>query len=81
MEAITQDIFSTQSCMCEVRVDCYSSRPHQASDAGRRLLAWSISSHVQVVPPAQECQGEGWYDDVTWTWGDYYDELVYITYD
>ena len=36
---------------------------------------------MQVMSPAQECQGAGWYEDVTWTWGDHYDELVYITYD
>jgi len=33
------------------------------------------------MPQSQECQGEGWYDDATWTWGDYYDELSYITYE
>ena len=81
MEATTQDIPSTQPYLCQVWVDRHGCGPHQASDAGRQLLAWSISSHVQAVPPAQECQGEGWYDDVTWTWGDYYDELVYITYE
>ena len=81
MEAVTQSILSTQPYLCQVRLDSYSCRPHQTRDPGRQLLAWSISSHVQAVPPTQECQGEGWYDDVTWTWGDYYDELVYITYD
>jgi hypothetical protein len=67
--------------MRQVRLGSDSGRPHQASDTGRQLLAWSIPSHVQAVPPAQECQGEGWYDDVTWTWGDYYEELTYITYE
>ena len=81
MEAIKKDIPSTQPHMCQVRLDSNSGRPNQTSNAGRQLLAWSIPSYVQVVPPAQECQGEGWYDDVTWTWGDYYDELLYITYD
>lgn len=81
MEATTQDILSTQPRMRQVRLGSDSGRPHQASDTGRQLLAWSIPSHVQAVPPAQECQGEGWYDDVTWTWGDYYDELTYITYE
>jgi len=81
MEATTQDIPSTQPHMRQVWVDGHSCGPHQASNAGRQLLARSISSHVQAVPPTQECQGEGWYDDVTWTWGDYYDELLYITYE
>jgi len=81
MEATTQDILSTQPRMRQVRLGSDSGRPHQASDTGRQLLAWSIPSHVQAVPPAQECQGEGWYDDVTWTWGDYYEELTYITYE
>ena len=81
MEATSQDILSTQSRMRQVRVDSHGCRPHQTSDTGRQLLAWSVPSYVQAVPPAQECQGEGWYDDVTWTWGDYYDELTYITYE
>jgi len=33
------------------------------------------------MPHAQECQGEGWYDDASWTWGDYFDDLSYISYD
>ena len=33
------------------------------------------------MPQPQERQGEGWYDDATWTWGDYYDDLCYITYE
>ena len=64
MEATTQDIPSTQSYMRQVRMDSHGCRPHQASDTGRQLLAWSVPSHVQAVPPAQECQGEGWYDHV-----------------
>jgi len=36
---------------------------------------------LQTMPHAQECQGEGWYDDATWTWGDYFDELSYVTYE
>ena len=44
-------------------------------------MARSIPSYVQAVPPAQECEGEGWYTHVEWTWGDYYDELTYITYE
>lgn len=81
MEATAQDIFSTQPYLCQVRLGSHSGGPHYTGDSGRQLLVRSIPSHVQAVPPAQECQGEGWYDDVTWTWGDYYDELVYITYE
>lgn len=36
---------------------------------------------MHVMSQPQECQGEGWYDDASWTWGDYWDELSYITYD
>lgn len=81
MEATKKDIPGTQPRMCRVRLDSNSCRPHQTSDAGRQLLARTIPSHVQALSPTQECQGEGWHDDVSWTWGDYYDELVYITYE
>ena len=33
------------------------------------------------MPHAQECTGAGWYDDASWTWGDYFDDLSYITYE
>lgn len=36
---------------------------------------------MQVMSHAQVSAGEGWYDDATWTWGDYWDELMYISYD
>ena len=81
MEAAAQDISSTQSNMCGLWMGSDSCRPHYASVTRRQLLARAISSHVQAVPPAQECQGEGWYTHVEWTWGDYYDELTYITYE
>ena len=58
------------------------SRPHQASDARRWLLRRpQLAATVHAMPQPQECQGEGWYDDASWTWGDYYDDLCYITYE
>ena len=33
------------------------------------------------MSPTQERARTEWYQDVTWTWGDYYDELTYISYD
>jgi hypothetical protein len=36
---------------------------------------------VHVVSQQKVSQGEGWYDDATWTWGDYWDDLTYITYE
>ena len=81
MEAIQKDIPGTQPRVHCVRIYSHGRRPHHTSHARRELLARSIPTNVQVVSPAQECQGEGWHEDVTWTWGDYYDELVYITYE
>ena len=65
-----------------VRLAGQRSRSHQASNAGRWLLRRpQPAATVHAVPQPQECQGEGWYDDATWTWGDYYDDLCYITYE
>lgn len=36
---------------------------------------------MQVMSHEQERQRASWYEEVTWTWGDYYDELTYISYD
>jgi len=36
---------------------------------------------MRVMSQPQECQGKEWYEHVNWTYGDYYDELHYITYD
>jgi hypothetical protein len=57
-------------------------RPHQASNAGRWLLRRpQPAATVHAMSQPQECQREGWYDDATWTWGDYYEDLCYITYE
>ena len=72
---------ATPSMRC-VRLAGQRSRPHQASDAGRWVLRRpQPAATVHAMPQPQECQGEGWYDDATWTWGDYYDDLCYITYE
>lgn len=58
------------------------SRSHQASNAGRWVLRRpQLAAIVHAMPQQKECQGEGWYDDASWTWGDYYDDLCYITYE
>ena len=36
---------------------------------------------MHVVSQQEVSQREGWYDDATWTWGDYWDDLTYITYE
>jgi hypothetical protein len=65
-----------------VRLAGQRSRSHQASNAGRWLLRRpQPAATVHAMPQPQERQGEGWYDDASWTWGDYYDDLCYITYE
>ena len=57
-------------------------RSHKASNARRWLLRCpQPAATVHAMPQPQECQGKGWYDDASWTWGDYYDDLCYITYE
>ena len=36
---------------------------------------------MQVMSQPKERTRTSWYEEVTWTWGDYYDELTYISYD
>jgi hypothetical protein len=68
--------------VCCVRMAGQRSRPYQASNAWRWLLRRpQPAATVHVMPQPQERQGEGWYDDASWTWGDYYDDLCYITYE
>jgi len=65
-----------------VRLAGQRSRPHQASNARRWLLRRpQPAATVHAMPQPQECQGKGWYDEATWTYGDYYDDLCYITYE
>ena len=72
----------TASSVRRVRMAGQRSRPHQASNTGRCFLRRpQPAATVHAMPQPQECQGEGWYDDATWTWGDYYDDLCYITYE
>jgi len=78
---IQTDILKAQSTLRLLRVASHRGGPHQASKSRRRLLPRSVPTVVQVMSHAQECQGEGWYDDATWTWGDYFDDLAYITYE
>lgn len=55
--------------------------PYQTSDAGGTVLRRQQPAEpVHVMSQPQECQGEGWYDDASWTWGDYWEDLSYITY-
>ena len=82
MEKTTQGIPKATPCVRSMRLAGQRGRPHQASNAGRRILRrQELAAAVHVMPQPQKCQGEGWYDDASWTWGDYYDELSYITYE
>ena len=78
---IQTNILKAQSTLRPLRVASHRGGPHQTSESGRGLLSRSLPTTVQVMPHAQECQGEGWYDDASWTWGDYFDDLSYISYD
>jgi hypothetical protein len=70
------------SSVRRVRMAGQRGGPHQASNAGRWLLRRpQLAATVHVMPQPQECQGEGWYDEASWTWGDYYEDLTYITYE
>ena len=81
MEAIQKDVFATAPCVRQVRMGSDSGGPHHTSKPGRQLLGWTIPTYVQVMSYEQERQRASWYQEVTWTWGDYYDELTYISYD
>ena len=82
MEETTQSLFEAAPSVCSMRMAGERGGPHQASDARRCLLRrQQFAATVHVMPQPQECQGEGWYDDASWTWGDYYDDLCYITYE
>lgn len=81
MENLSIYISQAQPVLCQVRVASQRCGPYNASQSGRRLLERSIPSHVQAMSPTQERARTEWYQDVTWTWGDYYDELTYISYD
>jgi len=81
MEAIQKDIPTTAPRVRQVRLGSNSRGPHHTSKSRRQLLGWTISTHVQVMSHEQERQRASWYEEVTWTWGDYYDELTYISYD
>jgi len=68
--------------MRRVRLAGQRGGPHQASDARRWVLRRPQPAAIMhAMPQSQERQGEGWYDQATWTYGDYYEELCYITYE
>ncbi len=78
---IQTNIPQAQSTMRALRVASNGCGSHQTSEPGRGLLSRSLPTALQVMPHAQECEGAGWYDNATWTWGDYFEELSYISYD
>lgn len=82
MAQVQTDIPSTPSRVCEVRDGSHSGGPHHTCAHGWRLLAWSIPGHVQELSHEEECEGASWYDgSVSWTYGEYYDSLIYISYE
>lgn len=82
MEKATKGMAQAVTCVRRVWLDGQRCRPHQTSVTGRCILRpQQPTVIVHVVPQQEVCQGEGWYDDATWTWGDYWDDLTYITYE
>ena len=82
MAQVQTYIPSTPSRVCEVRDGSHSGGPHHTSTHGWRLLAWSIPGYVQELSHEEECEGASWYDgSVSWTYGEYYDSLIYISYE
>ena len=78
----TAGVSQATSSVRRVRLAGQRSRSHQASNAGRWVLRSEQSAAtLHAMSQPQECQGEGWYYDATWTWGDYYEDLCYITYE
>lgn len=78
---IQTSVLEAQSTLRALRVASDSGGPHTSSKSRRGLLSRSLPTAMQVMSHAQVSAGEGWYDDATWTWGDYWDELMYISYD
>ena len=81
MANIQKGVFEAASLVREVRVASNSCGSHQASQSGWRLLQRPIPGDVQELSQPQECAGTGWYDDATWTWGEYFEDLTYISYE
>ena len=81
VENIQKGIPKAAPLVRQVRVASNCSRSHHASESRWRLLQRTIPGDVQELSQPQECTGAGWYDDASWTWGDYYDDLAYITYE
>lgn len=81
VENIQKGLPQTSSVVREVSSRIGGGGSRHPSDARRRLLCRTIPSVVRVMSQPQECQGKEWYEHVNWTYGDYYDELHYITYD
>ena len=81
VENIQKGILETSPVVRQMssRIGCSGSRC--PGDARRRLLRGTIPSVMRVMSQPQECQGKEWFEHVNWTYGDYYDELHYITYD
>lgn len=81
MENLSSYLPQTAPVLCQVWMASQRRGPHHTGESGRKLLERSLSIHVQAMPPAQECARAGWYEDAEWTWGEYFDQLNYITYD
>ena len=68
--------------MCQVRLGGKRGGPHTPSDARRAVLRHQQPPIIMhTMPQPKERQGEGWHDWASWTWGDYYEEIAYITYE
>ena len=81
MEKLPQELPGTSPSVREVRTPGNGRGSRRTCVAGRSVLERQIPKPLYVMPQPQVSTRTTWYTDVNWTYGDYFDELTYITYD
>jgi len=81
MEKLSEELLGTSSSVREVRTPGNGCGSRCASVARRGVLERQIPKPLHVMPQPQVSQRAGWYIDANWTYGEYFDELTYISYD
>lgn len=81
MEKLSQELPSTSSSVREVRTPGNSCGSRNTSVSRRSVLECQIPKPLHVMPQQEVSTRTAWYTDVNWTYGEYFDELTYITYD
>ena len=82
MEKTTESLPSAKPSVRRVRMACKRSGPRDASNAGRGVLRrQELTTVVYVMPQQKERTRTRWYNECTWTWGEDFEELCYITYE